>query len=106
MRVAIPGDLAKVLIDAGCARVVKPKARRVIVMKWIIDGVDTDYTTVALDGTPMAVELYAEWVRNHVQKRKMSTTIEIVDPPSQDIMEISTNESIADIVDKIEPYLR
>lgn len=106
MRVAIPEDLAKVLIDAGCARLVKPKARRVIVMNWIIDGADTDYATVTLDGTPMAVELYAEWIQNHVQKRKMPTTIKVVDPPSRNILEISTDESAADIVNKIEPYLR
>lgn len=106
MRVAIPEDLAKVLIDAGCARLVKPKARRVIVMNWIIDGADTDYVTVALDGTPMTIELYADWIRNHVQKKRMTTTIKVVDPPSQDILEISTDDNTADIVDKIKPYLR
>ena len=106
MRVAIPEDLAKVLIDAGCARLVKPKARRVVVMNWSIDRVDTNYATVTLDGTPMVIELYAKWIRNHVQKRKMTTTVEVVDPPSRNIVEISTDESVAGIVDKIEPYFR
>ena len=75
-------------------------------MNWSIDGVDTNYATVTLDGTPMVIELYAKWIRNHVQKRKMTTTVEVVDPPSRNIVEISTDESVAGIVDKIEPYFR
>lgn len=106
MRVAVPDGLAEALINAGLAKPAKAKYRSAIV-EWIIEGADVGSTVVTLLGTPMVVKFYADWLKNYVQNRKESAKITIrdPDPKSGALVEISTDDNIADIEEKIKSHL-
>ena len=55
----------------------------------------------------MVVKFYADWLKNYVQNRKESAKITIrdPDPKSGALVEISTDDNIADIEEKIKSHL-